>query len=233
MRLLLTVVLTAAVAALASASDAGTPPRPSSADYPVSRPAKSATIAAVLVTPDQVKRIFPAEVNKKYVIVEVAIYPETGKAVDIKSLDFGLKFGPDVVRYPATPQDIAAAWRQKSDPPSLSSPVNVTAESGVAYGTGTDPNTGQRTHGWSTYESVGVSTGKPSDAPPPPPGYDPNVIEAVARESATGGPDQRCRSGVSVLPPAREEAQRRRARTAIFEGRLVCHTPFAGKVAAS
>jgi hypothetical protein len=63
--------------------------------------------------------------------------------------------------------------------------VNVTGETGVTYGTGTDPTTGQRTRGWSTYEGVGVGIGKPPDAPPPPPpGYDPNVIEAVAREKA-------------------------------------------------
>jgi hypothetical protein len=184
MRLLRIFVLTAAVVTLASASDTGTHPRPSSADYPVSRVAQSATIAAVLVAPDQVKRIFPAEVSKKYVVVEVAIYPQAGEVVDVKSLDFGLQFGPDVVRYPATPQDIAAAWREKSVPLTPSRPVNVTAESGVTYGTGTDPNTGQRTRGWSTYEGVGVGTGKPPDAPPPPPGYDPNVIEAVAREKA-------------------------------------------------
>ncbi len=182
MRLLLTVVLSATVTALAS--DTGTRPRPSSADYPVSRPAKSATIAAILVTPDQVKRIFPAEVNKKYVVVEVAVYPEAGEVVDVKSLDFGLRFGPDVVRYPATPQDIAAAWREKRDPPSLGRAVDVTTETGVTYGTGTDPTTGQRTRGWSTYEGVGVGAGRPPDAPPAPPGYDPNVIEAVAREKA-------------------------------------------------
>jgi hypothetical protein len=183
MRPILTAVFLATVATLASAGDSGTRPRPTSADYPVNRPAKSATIGAVLVSPDQVKRIFPADVNKKYVVVEVAVYPQAGEVVDIKSLDFGLKFGADVIRYPAAPQDIAAAWRERNDPLALGHGVDVTAESGVAYGTGTDPNTGQRTRGVSTYE--GVSVGRPPDAPPPPPpAYNPNVIEAVAREKA-------------------------------------------------
>jgi len=184
MRPFLTAALTAALAILASAGDTGTRPRPSSADYPVSRPVKSATIGAVLVAPDQVKRIFPAEVSKKYVVVEVAIYPQVGEVVDIKSLDFGLKFGAGVVRYPSTPQDVASVWREKSDP-LAGHGVDVTTESGVGYGTGTDPTTGQRTRGWSTYEGVGVGVGRPSNAPPPsPPGYNPDVIEAVAREKA-------------------------------------------------
>jgi hypothetical protein len=184
MRPFLTAVVTAAMAALALADDTGTRPRPSSADYPVSRPVKSATIGAVLVAPDQVKRIFPAEVNKKYIVVEVAIYPLAGEVVDVKSLDFGLKFGADVVRYPATPQDVAAMWREKGDQLSPGHGVDVTAESGITYGAGTDPTTGQRTRGWSTYEGVGVGAGRPPDAPPPPPGYNPNVMEAVAREKA-------------------------------------------------
>jgi hypothetical protein len=184
MRPFLAILVTATMAALVFAADNGTRPRPSSADYPVSRPAKTATIGAVLVTPDQIKRMFPADLNKKYAVVEVAIYPQAGEVVDIKSLDFGLQFGTDVVRYPATPQDIAAAWREKRDPPSLGNGVEVTTETGVTYGSGIDPATGQRTRGWSTYEGVGVGVGRPSNVPPPPPGYNPNVIEAVAQEKA-------------------------------------------------
>lgn len=178
--------IAATLATLVSASDTGTPPRPNSSDYPVSRQAKSATIGAVLLTPDQVKRIFPSDVNKKYVVVEVGVYPQAGESVDIKSLDFGLKFGADVVRYPATPQEIADAWREnRSDPIIPGHGVNVTTETGVAYGSGVDPATGQRTHGTSTYEGVGVGVGGPAaNAPPPPPRYNPDTVEAVAREKA-------------------------------------------------
>jgi hypothetical protein len=184
MRPFLAVVFSTALATLVVAGD-GIPPRSSSADYPVSRPTPSATIAAILAAPDQVKRIFPAEVGKKYVVVEVAIYPQPGETVDIRSLDFGLKFAGDVTRYPATPQEVASVWREKkSDPLSPGHGVDVTTETGVTYSSGTDPVTGQRTKGWSTYEGVGVGVGRPQNAPPPPPGYDPNMLEAVAREKA-------------------------------------------------
>ena len=104
---------TAVLASLAVAGESGLEPRPSSSDYPVSKTAKEAAIGALLAPGDQVKKILPEEISKKYVVVEVAIFPQDGVAVDVTSLDFALKFGPDDTRYPSTPHDVASVWKEK------------------------------------------------------------------------------------------------------------------------
>ena len=163
------------------AEDAGLRPRPSSADYPVSRPAGNMTIGAILAPPDQVKKILPAQIAKKYMVVEVAVYPETGSAADVRSLDFALQFSSGESSYPSTPQDVAAQWQERQ-PPGLGHGVDVTTETGVTYSSGNDPVNG-RTRGWSTYEGVAVTNGNQGGGPQPPP-YDPNVVRARAQSSA-------------------------------------------------
>lgn len=182
MRLIVPVCLGASLlVTLAVAGDTGVPPRASSRDYPVSRAAKNTAIGAALVPADQLKKILPAEVSKTYFVVEVAVYPQDGAAVDVVALDFALKFGPDGVRYPSTPQEVASAWTEKQ--PSLPGRgIHGTAEVGVTYDGTTDPAAG-RVHERSTYESVAVTNNPPPGGPPPPP-YDPSVVEARAREKA-------------------------------------------------
>src|ERR1700681_2683950 len=123
------------MAAVAATGGTGVPPRPTSSDYPVHQAAGAATIAATLVPPDLAKRIFPADVNKNYFVVEVAVYPLEGQTVYIDSFDFGLKFGADEVSHPRTPEEIASMWAEKNAPQPPSK-VSVTAETGIAYGSG-------------------------------------------------------------------------------------------------
>jgi len=188
MRLTSVICFTAGLlATVVRAGDSGIRPRPNSTDYPVSKTAKAAALGALLAPADQVKKILPEEISKKYIVVEVAIYPQDGSAVDVSPLDFTLKFGPDDVRYPSTPREVAALWKENA--PSLPKHgVEVHGETGVTYSRGNDPVNG-RTRGWSTDDGVAVSHGRPPDAPaldapPPPPPYDPYVVEARAREKA-------------------------------------------------
>ena len=185
-------------AALAARGGAGVPPRPTSSDYPVHQAAGNATIAATLVPPDLAKRIFPADVNKNYFVVEVAIYPQDGQTVYIDSFDFGLKFGADEVSHPRTPQEIASMWGEKNAPQPPSK-VGVTAETGIGYSTGTDPVTGRQQHGVSTYNGVAVGAGQPG--PPPPPPGDPRVVEAqVGARALPEGPAVRPVAGYLYFP---------------------------------
>ena len=181
----LTVAVFIAIGGLISpvvAADSGLQPRPSSSDYPASKTAKAATIGALLAPADQVKKILPDEISRKYIVVEVAVYPQDGSPVDVSPLDFALKFGPDDVRYPSTPREVAALWKENT--PSLPKHgVEVHGETGVTYSSGNDPVNG-RTRGTSTYEGVAVSNGPPQEAPPAPPPYDPYVVEAKAKEKA-------------------------------------------------
>ena len=197
MRRSLCLAATGCIVVLAARGGTGVPPRPTSSDYPVHQAAGAAPIAASLVPPDLAKRIFPADVNKNYFVVEVAVYPLDGQTVYIDSFDFGLKFGEDEVSHPRTPQEIASMWAEKNTPQPPSK-VGVTAESGVVYSSGNDPVNG-RTRGWGTYNGVAVGPGQPS--PPPPPPGDPRAVEAqVGARALPEGPAVRPVAGYLYFP---------------------------------
>lgn len=153
------------ISALALAGD-GRTPRSSSTEYPAHDECKIATIAAVRVAPDQLKKNFPSDFNSKYVVVEVAIYPKAG-AIDVVSADFVLRL-VDGESHPDTPEEVAGIWRPHTTahPDVLRNGPTVTTETGVIVGTGTDPATGRRTTSTGTYESVGV-TNRPVPASTP------------------------------------------------------------------
>jgi hypothetical protein len=156
---------TALISALALAGD-GRTPRSSSSDYPVHEDTKTATIAAVRVPPEQLNKNFPSDFSKKYVVVEVAIYPKAG-AIDLVSADFVLRL-PDSETHPDTAEEVAGMWRPRGSGPTapeLGSKVHVTGETGVIMQQGTDPNTGRKTSGVGTYEGVGVNN-YPNQTPP-------------------------------------------------------------------
>jgi hypothetical protein len=109
---------------------------------------------------------FPADFGKKYVVVEVAIYPKAG-AVDVVSADFVLRLA-DGESHPDTAEEVAGLWRPhtKAHPDVTSNGPHVTTETGVILANGTDPATGRRVNTVGTYEGVGVS-----NAPNRPPQY--------------------------------------------------------------
>jgi hypothetical protein len=152
------------ISALALGGD-GRTPRSSSSDYPVRQDTKTATIAAARVPPDQLNKNFPSDFGKKYVVVEVAVYPKAG-AIDLVSADFVLRLA-DSESHPDTAEEVAGMWRPRntSPGPELGSKVHVTGETGVIVQNGTDPNTGRRTNGAGTYEGVGVNN-YPNQSPP-------------------------------------------------------------------
>jgi hypothetical protein len=215
------------MAALAARGGTGVPPRPTSSDYPVHQATATATIAATLVPPDLAKRIFPADVNKNYFVVEVAVYPLNGQTVYIDSFDFGLKFGEDEVSHPRTPEEIASMWAEKNAPQPPSK-VNVTAETGVVYSTGStgnDPVTGRPQHGLSTYNGVAVGSGQPS--PPPPPPGDPRVVEAQVRDRALPeGPAVRPVAGYLYFPLISKKSKRAATELQYLKDGVLVSLPF-------
>jgi hypothetical protein len=143
----------------------GRTPRTSSSDYPVHEDAKTAVIAAVRVPADQLNKNFPADFSKKYIVVEVAIYPNAG-AVEIVSADFVLRLA-DGESHPDTAEEVAGIWRPhtKAHPDVTSNRPQVTTETGVSVANGTDPVTGRRRTSTGTYEGVGVSGGNDPSRP--------------------------------------------------------------------
>jgi hypothetical protein len=151
------------IAALAFAGD-GRTPRSSSSDYPVHQDTNTATIAAMRVSPEQLNKTFPADFSKKYVVVEVAIYPKDGFSVDLAMVDFVLRLADGESR-PDTPEEIAGLWRPHAAHPDITSKTHVTTETGVVVASGQDPVTGRRVNNVGTYERVGVATGDDPNLP--------------------------------------------------------------------
>jgi hypothetical protein len=165
----------------ALASDPGVPLRPSAKDYPVQGQAGTAKIAAAIVPPNQVSKMFSPDISKQYIVVEVAIYPETGVPFDAESSDFALRVGQRVGRADQ-PLDVAP-WPENRRPAG-SAPVDVTTETGVIYQRSNDPVYG-RQQSVGTYTGVAVTApGGPNVPPPPDPRTDPSVINDKVRRLA-------------------------------------------------
>jgi hypothetical protein len=193
---LLVVVAGFAVSLPVCAGD-GLPPRASSSEYPVCRESQNATIAAALVPPDLAKKVFPPEVSKNFVVVEVAVFPLEGQIADVDSFDFGLKFSAGEVSHPRAPDEVVSLWMEQ-DAPQPPSKAGVTGETGGVYTSGNDPATG-RSRGWGTYSGVGVGSGDP--APPHPPSGDPRGGEAnLGAKALPEGPAVRPVAGYLYFP---------------------------------
>ena len=158
------------VAALLPAGD-GIRPRGTSSDYPAHAAADGITIAAAIIPPDQVRKLFATDLNGGgYIVVELAIYPEAGKQIDLSSTDFMLRIGTgnDAVRA-VSARAIAAALQSKNSPkPRRGSDIEVYPTATIGYESGGyDPATGRRRSGIYTAAGVAV-TNVPPPGPPAP-----------------------------------------------------------------
>jgi hypothetical protein len=129
------------------------------------------TVAATVVPPDRVKKLFATDLNAGgYIVIEIAIYPEADNEIDVSSGDFLLRVGsnPDIVRN-ASASAIAAALQRKSKPPEIrrKSDISVYSTATVGYESGTDPS-GRRRSGVYTAAGTAVDVGDDPGAPAPP-----------------------------------------------------------------
>jgi hypothetical protein len=164
---LLCLVCTSAVLA----SDRGIRPRPAASDYPAQEQKDGFAVGASVVPRHEVKNLFATNL-KDYVVVEVSVYPEQGKPVDLSPRDFALRIGSDsdIIR-PANPRAIAGVIQKKNaPPPSKASDITVYPTATIGYESGGyDPvYGGQRRGGWVTSTGVGVGVGGGQQGPPPP-----------------------------------------------------------------
>jgi hypothetical protein len=166
------------VAGLALATN-GIRPRGSAADYPAHVTSDGVTVAAAVVPPAQVRKMFAADLNGRgYIVIEVAMYPETVPDVDVSPGDFMLSpAGETSAVPPVSARTIAGVLDRKNSPP-LVRDTDVTTS--VGYETGTDPVTGRRVSG--TYTGVAVANGPPGSLAPPPSGPDPWTMKQELEE---------------------------------------------------
>jgi hypothetical protein len=166
-----------------AAGDDGVPARTSPSDYPVHERLDTAMLAAAIVPQQQVRKIFSADIAKRYIVVEVAVYPEDGHGFDVDVLDFALKADDEVI-HASQPREVADVWPEKKNPIGNRGPT-ITSETGVFVARGTDPATGRSRTDAGTYESVGVSNSpRPADPSPPPRNADTNANGEKVRRMA-------------------------------------------------
>lgn len=150
-------------------------------DYAVHVSTEGRTYAASLLTAEQVKHIFASDISRKYIVFEIACYPQAG-SIDIHPDSFVVdgRSNKEVVR-PADAMTVAARMQQKSEPKIPTGSEQVSTQANVGYESGTDPYTGRRVHG--TYESIGVGVAHGQDggrsSVPPDWGQD---MEALQRQ---------------------------------------------------
>jgi hypothetical protein len=144
-----------------AAGQPGTRPRADANEYPAHASTGPVAIGARLLTPGQVQDTFSTDLNRGYVVVEVAVYPKDGGSLDLGPGDFLLRIGgTETDARPATPRAVAAALRKAS---SKDRDVALYPSAGVGYESGPrvyDPATGgTRGGGWNTGAGVGVGVG--------------------------------------------------------------------------
>jgi hypothetical protein len=167
-----------AAAALLLAQTGGIPARSAPTDYATRNVKDGVTLAATVVSPEQLKKLFSKDLNHEGILaIEVAVYPATGSPLDISPDEFTLKVGTNGAIMPTqTPAAIAAGdkkgMQSKTVPPTLPGNVHVYQGATIGYESRGNGPYG-RTGGVYTGTSTTVAIGDPR-YPPPDPGPYPN-----------------------------------------------------------
>jgi hypothetical protein len=136
----------------------GLKPRAKVADYPVSQQQAALAIGAELLSNSHVQHAFATELDKRYVVVEVGVFPAGPNTVKLAPEDFVLRVaGTNQIIRPASPKTIAAVL-QKNPPTSRDIAVYPTTEVGYETG-GRDVYGNPHPGGWSTRVGTGVGIG--------------------------------------------------------------------------
>lgn len=171
LRSLLTAGLMLAVLVYAD-TPRGTVPRATADKYPAHAVQDNVSVGATLLTTDQTRKTFASDLDRCCLVVEVALYPQSGSPLKISWNDFVLRVSStDIASRPSSPEVLAAKLQKKATPPPSSGhDVTIYPTAGVGYESGGyDPVTGQRRPGGVyTTTGVGVGIGSPQQQPPAP-----------------------------------------------------------------
>ncbi len=163
------IVISLAAGALFADGERGIRPRPDAADYPNHQNGAAATIGAAVLTPEQARKQFTADLNRLgYLVVEVGVYPDPSKNVEIAARDFVLRVTPEgTTSRPVSAAAIAAQLHKREPAASRTtvpgSPVQLSTGANIGYESGGGPY--NRGGGVSGGGGVGVGIGDPSTDP--------------------------------------------------------------------
>jgi hypothetical protein len=142
-------------------SPKGLKPRATAADYPVFQQHIKLALGAEQLSQKQVQHAFATELDKRYIVVEVGVFPSKDGSLKLNAADFMLHVaGTSQVLRPAAPETIAQVLYKK---PSTSHDVTITPVTSVGYESGGRDIYGNRQSGGMTTSSgaiVGVSSNK-------------------------------------------------------------------------
>ena len=185
-------VASAAVAVIVFAGGSpGIRPRAVATEYPSHESTSLATLGAAAIAPSEAKRILGVDLNAAgYIVIEVGVFPEPGKDVDLSPSDFTLVTDPNAIgARPVDDEAIAATIDRKQNPqrtPPRATDVYTSAGATIGHGTWTDPNTGRRTGTTVTGVETGVGIGGPPRAACPGGGYCDDRYPAPLPPSSSG-----------------------------------------------
>lgn len=144
---------------LVLASSVGTVPRSAATQYSAHAISERASIGAVKLNQQQVRKTFTSDLNRCCVVLEVGIFPDKDHPATVSLGDFSLRVvnAKNAVR-PSSAKLVASSLQQKAG---SDRDVTVSPTVGVGYETGTytDPSTGTRQHSSGVYTSTGVGVG--------------------------------------------------------------------------
>jgi hypothetical protein len=139
----------------------GVKPRHTAADYPVFQQHQNLSLGAEQLSQKQVQHAFATELDKRYVVVEIGIFPSANGNVKLNAADFMLHVsGTKEILRPASPETIAQVLYKKS---ATTHDVTVTPVGSVGYESGGRDMYGNRYPGGmttSTGAMVGVGNNK-------------------------------------------------------------------------
>jgi hypothetical protein len=134
----------------------GIKPRHTAADYPVFQKHEALALGAEQLSQKQVQHTFATELDKRYVVVEIGVFPAANGNVNLRPSDFMLRIAgtKDVLR-PASPETIAQVLHKK---PATTHDVTVTPVGSIGYDSGGRDIYGNRYPGGMT-TSTGAMVG--------------------------------------------------------------------------
>jgi hypothetical protein len=130
----------------------GLKPRTTASNYPVFQQHPTVALGAEQLSQKQVQHAFATELDKRYIVVEVGVFPSKDGSIKLNTNDFMLHVaGTSQVLRPAAPETIAQVLYKK---PAKSHDVTVTPVTSVGYETG-----GRDIYGNRSGSGVTTSTG--------------------------------------------------------------------------
>jgi hypothetical protein len=144
---------------LMAADRAGIVPLESANAYPRQAERDSFTLGAKILSAEDVRRLFASDLNKRYVVVEVAVYPREGQLVNVSADQFVLyeEVSSESARA-AAPRD-AARILQQTNAKRGGRDIVLYPQMGVGYSSGGPYRRG----GVDTSVGVGVGVGGPGE----------------------------------------------------------------------